>query len=155
MTKMEFNECQINWLNQFKDPDTPVVGLYGDRGSGRTVFGLGMLLSVMLSKPTSKCAIIVHNQVMVDYIRNMLSNFLYDVGLNNEILRNNKSCITLINKSTLFFMTQDFWRSRLAGLKLDAAFMDCDLPFVQDAELRHRLMVAMNKDGKLIISRDL
>ena len=153
--KMEFKDYQVDWLNQFKDPNEPIVGLYGDRNSGRTTFGIGMVLSVMLSWVNSACVIIARNDNMKAHIKRLCLDFFCDIGLNLELNRNTKDDIGLSNGSRLFLVNQNFYLSRLCGMSLDAAFMDCDLPFKEDAELRFTLKTRMKKNGKIIISRDL
>lgn len=151
---MEFRDYQIDWLNKFKDPKTKVIGLYGDRASG-TLFGTGMVLSVLLSAFNSVGVIIVHNDVCKKLIKDMCLDFFYDAGLKDELIKIREDNIVLSNNSKLILLNKNYYISGLCGIRLNVAFMDCDLPFKDDAELRYILTTRLKETGKLIISRDL
>lgn len=152
---MEFKDYQTDWLNQFKDVNTPVVGLYGQRNSGRTLFGTGMVLSVLLSTFNSVGVIIAHNNASKKLIKDICLDFFYDAGLKDELIKITEDNIILSNSSKLILLNQNRYISGLCGVRLNVAFMDCDLPFKDDAELRYILTYRLKETGKLIISRDL
>jgi len=150
-------EDQIDWINEFIYPSNKIVHLKGDRQSGRTSVGIGMVLASALFQDRSTSMVLAdsfqmsqyHQRKTLDYLRTFCEAF----SLPMLITRTNRQELTFVNGSRIFFRQKS--DHVLHGLSLTNLFFDFDrTPTIESIsdELMACALPSISRSGKLIVS---
>jgi len=150
---------QVKWIEEFISPDCKIVHLSGDRSTGRTSMGVGMVLTTALFQDSSTSIIIssrednimYKHRKTLDYLRTFCEVF----NLPELVTRMNKDEIELSNGSKIFFRRNT--EHALRGMSLDNVFLDPNEPIRTVESIPEELMANMicatsMKMGKIIVT---
>ena len=162
---VKLTDDQIKWIAEFVYPSSRVVHLKGERQSGRTSFGVGMVLATALFQENSCSMIMSQNEQMsrvhqiktLDYLRRFCEVFSLPELLTPR--RSSQKEIIFVNGSRILFERKtDFYECAFRGRRLDSVFIDFfNKPTMEsfDEEFMSFVIpsIAYNeKPGKLIVS---
>lgn len=154
----KLSQDQIKWTSEFIDVcGSRIVHLSGDRRTGRTSVGIGMLLTTALFKDNTESMMMTYNketaryalQKTLDYIRLFCEIF----SLPEIVKSRSQNKITLINGSTIHFSKKS--ENSLRGCSLDNLFLDFNsisMESLDDEFMSVAIPSISGSDGKMIIS---
>jgi len=149
---------QKDWISQFLSPDKQdkFVLLTGERQSGRTSIGVGMLVSTLLLRPETRCISLSkthkvneHQEIAIK----LIDNFAQEFNLPNLITRKNRHEVELANGSKIFFSHVS--STSVRGMSVEAIFLDANAPTLDNIsmDLMNSIIPSIyGSRGKLIIS---
>jgi hypothetical protein len=142
---------QEEWISKF-----PRINLKGDRGSGRTSIGLGLILWTALKSKTSSIVVAATSQ-QVDALREPFLQMVHEVEqylkIDNLVIRSSKDVQQLSNQSKIFFRVSNSFYFR--GMSFDSIFLDLNLRSFDDLDEEFLLSVLPTltcTQGTLIVS---
>jgi hypothetical protein len=162
MEEIKLSADQVKWIEEFTSLEGHVVHLNGERCSGRTSIGIGMVLATALFKSDSSSLVMASNEQMMKYHQRKLLEYLRTFceifSLTELVSFKNRNTIELINGSRIYFRVDNKSDNFCAfrGLTLDNTFIDLFNVHTME-DLNNDMMAAMlpciyHTNGKLIVS---
>lgn len=150
------NADQERWLEEYESPER-IIHLDGDRASGRTTFGLGVIAVESFLNSNQSVMVVCKSGGSLASCRRQIDAILDSIAqyfkIENLFLVNNKTSIKLSNESVIRFSPDASHNFR--GLSLTLVFLDfnCELMERIDDELIAVTLPSIAKcNGRLMVS---
>lgn len=158
LPEVKLSDAQVEWIKEFISPEGKIVHLDGERATGRSSMGIGMILATSLFKDNSTSLVITTNEQIIKSLYNKLLTYLRifcEVFSLPELIKTKRRDeIELINGSRIKFSKSHSYVGR--GVAADSIFLDLiNAKTIEslDEELIASLLPCIYRPGnKMIIS---